>query len=72
MIVNDDSRVVRMMLQVVASHTTVILMTLDLLFMFLENIKSTGITHDRHLQLSKYFYRTGHSLTYKEFCIRAL
>ncbi len=45
-IVNDHSRVVRMMLQVVASPTIVIPMTLDMPFMLLENIYSTGITHD--------------------------
>ncbi len=44
-IVNDDSRVVRMILQAVASPTIVIMMTL-------ENIYSTGITDDRHLRSS--------------------
>jgi hypothetical protein len=47
-IVNDDSRVVRMTFQVVASPTIVILMTLEVSFMLLENIYSTGITHDDH------------------------
>jgi hypothetical protein len=36
-IVNDNSRVVRMMLQVVASLMIVILMTLEASFMLLEN-----------------------------------
>jgi len=61
-----------MMLQVVASSTfiilitletpmTAILTTLEVSFMLLENIYSTGITYDRHLQLLlKYFYGTGH------------
>jgi hypothetical protein len=35
-----------MMLQVVASPTIVIPMTLDMPFMLLENIYSTSITHD--------------------------
>ncbi len=39
---------IRMMLQVVASHTIVILMTLEVSFMLLENIYSTGVTHDDH------------------------
>jgi hypothetical protein len=47
-------------LQVVASPTIVILMTLEVSFMLLEIIYSTCITHDdRHLQ-SSYFYSTGH------------
>ncbi len=50
------------MLQVVASPTIIILMTLGVLFMLLENIYSTGVTHDdRHLRLS-YLYSTGHRL----------
>ncbi len=56
-IVNDDSRVIRMMLQVVASPTIVILMTLELSFMLLENIYSTGITHDdRHMTILIFWY----------------
>ncbi len=42
-IVNDDSI---MMLQVVASPTIIILTTLEVSFMLLANIYSTGITHD--------------------------
>jgi hypothetical protein len=53
-IVNDDSRVVgKLMLQIVASLMIVIVMILEVSFMFLEssvmlleNIFSTGITHD--------------------------
>jgi len=37
-IVSDESRVIRMMLQVVASTTIIILMTLEVLFLLLENI----------------------------------
>jgi hypothetical protein len=43
MIVNGGSRVVRMTLQVVASPTIIILTTLEVL---LENIYTTGVTHD--------------------------
>ncbi len=46
MIVNEDARVVRMMLQVVASPMIVILTTLEVSFMLLENIYSTVITRD--------------------------
>jgi len=57
MVVNDDSRVVRMTLQVAASPTIVIrttleapiifiLMTLEVSFMLLENIYSTGVTYN--------------------------
>ncbi len=42
-IVNDDSILT---LQVAASPTIVILMTLELSFMLLANIDSTGVTHD--------------------------
>jgi hypothetical protein len=42
-IVNDDSI---MTLQFVASHTIVILMTLEVSFMLLANIYSGGIIHD--------------------------
>ena len=49
-IVNDDSRVIILTLQVVASPTIVILKTLEVSFMLLENIYSTGTTHDdRHM-----------------------
>ncbi len=64
MLVNDDSRVVRMMLQVVLTPTIIILMTLEVpmivilmtleapvivILMNLENIYSTAITYNRHL-----------------------
>jgi hypothetical protein len=58
-IVNGDSRVVRMTSQVMASPTMVILTTLVVSFMLLENIYSTDITYNSHLRLSKYFYCTG-------------
>ncbi len=45
-IVNDDSRVIRMTILVLVSPTIIILTTLELLFMLLENIYHTGITHD--------------------------
>ncbi len=45
-IINDDSRVVRMTLQVVASPTIIILMTLEVSFTLPESINSTGVTHD--------------------------
>ncbi len=45
------------MLQVVASPTIVILMTLEVSFMLQENIYSTGVTHDDcHLPLSYFYY----------------
>jgi hypothetical protein len=47
-------------LQVVASTTIIILMTLEASFALLDNIYSNGITHDKcHLQLSL-LYTTGH------------
>jgi len=49
-----DSRVIRMMLQVVPSSTIIILMTLDVSFILLENIYSTGIACKHHLRSSKY------------------
>ncbi len=49
-----------MMLQVEASPTIIILMTLEapslIILMTLENTYGTGVTYKRHLQLSKYFY----------------
>ncbi len=45
-IVNDNSRVIRIELQVLASTTIVILTTLEVSFTLLENIYSTDITHD--------------------------
>jgi hypothetical protein len=46
-IVNGGSRVIRMMLHVVMSPTIVNLTALEVSFMLLENIYSTGITYDR-------------------------
>jgi hypothetical protein len=45
-IVNDNFIVVRMTLQVVSSPTIVILMTLEVSFMLLENIYGKGITYN--------------------------
>jgi hypothetical protein len=45
-IVNDDSIVRTMMLQVVASPTIVIMTTPEVSFMLPENIYSTGVTYD--------------------------
>jgi hypothetical protein len=45
-IVNDNSRVIRMTLQVATSPTILILMTLEVSFMPPENIYSTGLTRD--------------------------
>ncbi len=59
-IVNYDSRVIRITLQVVLSPMSITLMTLGVSFMLVENFCSTGITYDRHFQSSKYFYSTGH------------
>jgi hypothetical protein len=53
-IVNDDTRVVKMMLQVVAS-LIVILTTLQVSSMLLETIYSTGNTHDNHHDDSNIF-----------------
>ncbi len=51
-IINNTSRIIRMTLQVVASLTIVILMTLEVSFMLPENIYSTGVTHDdRHMMI---------------------
>ncbi len=77
MIVNDTSRVIRIMPQLRASLTIVILMTLEVSLMLLEssimllnNIYSTGITYnDRHLQWS-YFSNTGHRLLRSKNCVR--
>ena len=44
MIINDEYRVV----SIVATPTIVILMTLEVSFLLLENFYSTGITHDDH------------------------
>ncbi len=46
MIVNDEYRFERMMLQAVASPVIVILATLEVSFMLLEYIYSTGVTYD--------------------------
>ena len=54
-IVNDDFRVVRMTLQVVASPMIVILTTLEVSFMPLKIIYSKGIIHDeRHRTIIMY------------------
>ncbi len=42
-----DSKIIRM-IQVVASPTIIILTTLEVSFMLLENIYSTGVNHDNH------------------------
>ncbi len=42
------TRVVRMMLQVVASPMIIRMTTVEVSFMLLENIYSTGITNDEH------------------------
>ncbi len=55
MIINDDSRVVRITILVVTSPTIVILRTLGVSFMLLENIYSTGITYDHHLRSPNFF-----------------
>ncbi len=55
MIIDDNSRVIRMMLKIVASPTIVILMTLEVTLMLLENIYSSGITHDdNHMTIVTY------------------
>jgi hypothetical protein len=46
------------MLKVVASPTIIILTTLNVSFMLLENIHSTGITHDDHHLQPPYIYST--------------
>jgi hypothetical protein len=52
MIANDNSV---MRIQVVASPTVVVLITLEVSFMLLANIYSRGITHDdRHVIIVKY------------------
>jgi hypothetical protein len=48
MIVNDDPRFIIMMLQVVASPTSINLMTLEVSFTLLENIYGIGITDGGH------------------------
>ncbi len=45
-IMNADSRVVRMTFQVVASPTIIIVMTIEVSYVLLENINSTGVTPD--------------------------
>jgi hypothetical protein len=54
-IINDTFRVFRMMPQIAASLTIIILMTVEVLYMLLESsimllekIYSTGVTHDNH------------------------
>jgi hypothetical protein len=58
-IANDDSRVIRKTLQVVASPMIVILTTLEVSFMLLDNIYTKGIPYDHHLQSSRYSYSPG-------------
>ncbi len=66
-IINDTSRVIRMMPQLGASIIIVIMVTLEVIFMLLESsimllkfIYSTGTTHDNHHLPLSYFYSTGH------------
>ncbi len=70
-IVNDISRTIRMTTQLGALHMIFILTTLELSFMLpespimlLENIYSTGVTHDNCLLRQSYFYSTGHWLEF--------
>ncbi len=65
-IINDTSRVIRMMLQLGVSLRNITLMTTEVSFkllvsssMLLENIYSSGVTHDDHHLRSSYFYSTG-------------
>ncbi len=54
-IINDKSRVIKMMLQVVTSPTIIIVTTLEGSFMLLENIYSAGITQDDcHMKIIMY------------------
>ncbi len=46
LVVNDDSRVIRLTLQVVASPTIIILMTPEVSIMLVKNINNSGFTHD--------------------------
>jgi predicted transporter len=60
-IVNDDSRVIRMTLQVVASPTIVSLTTLEVSFMLLENILQTSLMAVAHECQSIFkVHATGH------------
>ncbi len=55
-IVNANTRVVKMVLQVVASPMIVILVTLEASFTLIENIYSAGVTHDnQHMTIIIYF-----------------
>ncbi len=75
MIVNDNSRVIRMMPQLRVSLMNIILSTIEVSFMLPEspfllpkNTYSTGITHDdHHLLQSSYFY-TGNTKGGKYHC----
>ncbi len=66
MIVIDNSRVIRMMLQIVASPMIIILMTLEaptnVIQTTLENIYSTGVTYDHHLGSSLMILTYNHHL----------
>jgi hypothetical protein len=50
-----------MMLQVVASPMIIILTTLEVSFMLLENIYITSVTYNYYLQFQKYFCSKGHT-----------
>ncbi len=64
----SGSRVIREMLQVVASPMTTILMTLYshtiIILNTLENIYGTGITYNHHLWSSKYFFMVQATVEY--------
>ncbi len=73
---SDNSRVVWMTLQVVASPIIIILMTLEaptiVILTNLKNIHSIVVTYDHHLRLSKYFYSTGHNLSTQKRKLRSI
>ncbi len=52
---SGHTRVIRNIFQLGASPTISILTMVEVSFMFLESIYSTGLTLDHHLQLSEYF-----------------
>ncbi len=54
------------MLQVVASHTIIILMTLKLSFTLLENIYNTGVTNEDCHVMIKIFLRAGHMVQHND------
>jgi len=63
-IINDSSRVIRIMLQILALPIIVILTNLEapmiIIMMIIENFYSAGIILDHHLRSSKYFNGTGY------------